>query len=137
MSLVPGGVTLPCRNRTPAVLVLAVFAGLLSMHVLSGIALADATHRAMPPSVAGMHGAGGDVDHGVPAAPPPDGPHHGADASGHHPCLATPAAGVAVAAPTAKATPALPARLARTAAPARNQVERAPPDLNDLCVSRT
>jgi len=133
-------VTLPSRrNRTPAVLVLTLLAGLVAMHGLSGTALADATHQVMPVAVMSMDMAGGHAAHGAaPAAPAPDSPHHGPAASGHHPCLAAPAHRVALDAPAGLAAAVLPLpRHAAGCAPTRARADRAPPDLNDLCVSRT
>lgn len=131
--------TLPRRrNRTPAVLVLALLAGLVAMHGLSGTALADPTHQVMPGAM-GMDVAMEHAAHGaLPAAPAPHGPHHGPGASGHHPCLAAPPAAVALDAPADTAAPALPQTQHATGyAPTRARPDRAPPDLNDLCVSRT
>ncbi len=133
-------VTLPRRRtRTPAVLVLALLAGLVAMHGLSGTALAGPAHQSRPVAAMGADMAGGHAAHGaVPAAPARDGPHHGPAASGHHPCVAAPAAGVALDAPADTAAAALPLpQHAAGYAPTRARPDRAPPDLNDLCVSRT
>ncbi len=134
-------VTLPRRrSRTPAVLVLALLAGLVAMHGLPGTALAGPTHQVMPVASISMDMAGGHTTHGaLPAAPAPDRPHHGPAASGHHPCEAAPAAAVALATPADTKAAALPPprHAAAGCPPARARAARAPPDLNGLRVSRT
>lgn len=135
-------VALPCRtNRTPGVLVLALLAGLVAMHGLTGTASAANKPQARPAvmvmvmDVSAGHAARG----ATPAAPAPHGPHHGPAATGHHPCLVVPAAGAELDAPAASAlapaapAPAMVAAAFRTAA----RADRAPPDLNRLCISRT
>ena len=132
--------TLPRRrNQTPGVLVLALLAGLLAMHGLSGTALADPMPQVVPVAVMGVDMASRPVvDGALPAAPAPDSPHHGGAANGHHPCLAIPAAVVGLAAAADTAAPALGLpHQALVSAPTRARADRAPPDLNDLCVSRT
>ena len=122
--------------RTPAVLVLALLAGLVAMHGLSGIATAGATHQVIP--VAAMDADMASSHAAPPVAPPPDSPHHGSDASAHHPCLAAPVAAVALAAPADMNAAALSVpRHSAGSPPARARADRSPPDLNDLCVSRT
>lgn len=106
------------------------------MHGLAGTALAGTAQNVM---------AGGDMaaGHGshdaLPAAPAQHGPHHGPAAFAHHPCLATPAASASLHVPAAEETVGLPLlrHASRSPAPARARPERAPPDLNNLCVSRT
>lgn len=75
----------------------------------------------------------------LPASPAPDMPHHRPAASGHHPCLAAPAAGIHLGAPAGAAPPALPHQRdpAASGVPFRARADRTPPDLDDLCVSRT
>lgn len=131
------------RTRTPVVLVLALLAGLIAMHGLSGTALPGPTGQVMlvadMSAVMSADMAGGPAAHGAPpAVPVPDGPHHGSAAGGQHPCLAAPADGVALDTPNGTAAAALPQpQHAAGYAPARSRPDRAPPDLNELCVSRT
>jgi len=116
-----------------------MLAGLVAMHGLSGTALAGPKHLAMPAAVLSMDMAAGQGAHGSPpAGPAPNDPHHGPTASGHHPCLAAPAASVDLVAPADMVAPARRlVQQAATFAPARARADRAPPDPTDLCVSRT
>lgn len=127
------------QHRTPAVLVLALLAGLVAMHGLSGTALAGPTHQGMPATGMNMDLVGGPAALGpLPAAPAPDAPHHGPKASGQHPCLAMPAASVDLVAAVEMLAPAPPQPQQATALAAdQGRADRAPPDLHDLCVSRT
>ena len=119
-------------------LVLAVLAGLLAMHGLSGTAAVSRSHQAMStamssdiPVARGTHGV-------TPGTPAPAEPHHGPSANGHHPCLAAPAGGAPWLTPADTATRIeWPPLRAVPAAAARARDYRDPPDLIDLCVSRT
>lgn len=129
----------PQRDRMPAVLVFVLLAGLVAMHGLSRATPAGPTHQPMPVAVVSMDMTGLSVANSAqPADPTPDGSHHGPAAIGHHPCVAAPVAAVAVPAPAD--TMAAPLALPRSTAgspPARARADRAPPDLNDLGISRT
>lgn len=120
-------------------MVLALLAGLVAMHVLSGTVLAgDAQESTMADAMSGDVGGGTAAHGGVPVSPASDAPHDGPVATGHDRCLVALTDGVGLAAPAdlGVVTPPLLLSLPRSV-PTRAHSERAPPDLNDLCISRT
>lgn len=133
--------TLPRRrSRTRAVLVLALLAGLVAMHGLTGTASAETTRLGTPATAMGMGTAAGLASRGALHAPAPHSPHHGPSAAAHHPCLASvPTAGAVLETPADAVAAALAVARIPVADPAsaRARADRAPPDLDRLGISRT
>ena len=142
----------PARGRSATVAaVLAVLSGLLAMHAMTSPPARDHDGRQLsralghmlqmtgvPSKAAGFTKA--EATTSAPSDEPPV-PHHGPFAIGHQPCMAA-LLSLAVVVDAPPANLAAGQAMESTSANARRpspavSEERAPPDLDALCVSRT